>query len=85
MQLVNKHWGPHGMKGWTITVSNKEDAAEGNPPPYCVQAFVYWGSMEEFQSAQAGGSPEVMGDIPNYCDVEPVVWVSREHATQELA
>ncbi|QIW97991.1 hypothetical protein AMS68_003509 [Peltaster fructicola] len=68
MPLVQKHWGPIGLKSWKITKIGDADA------PFIVQATLEWASMDEFKSASSGDTAKtVFGDIPNFCDKQPTV------------
>ncbi|KAK5123308.1 hypothetical protein LTR85_002738 [Meristemomyces frigidus] len=67
MPLVQKNWSQYGLKSWKVVNFGKE--AE-----YCVQATLEFGSMDDFK--KAGGSSEageVMGDIKNFCDAQPLL------------
>lgn len=67
MPLVGKLWGPAGLKGWKVLKF-------GDDQPYCVQATLEWGSMEDFQKAGAGEhTAEIMGDVKNFSDKEPTL------------
>lgn len=46
MALVDKHWGPFGMKSWTIV-----QFEEGDPSGMHVQAIMLWESIEAFEKA----------------------------------
>ena len=67
MPLVESKWKSYGLKSWKV-IQFKEDA------PYCVQATLEWGSMDEFNKAASGPeTPEVLGDVPNFSDKEPIL------------
>lgn len=67
MPLVQKSWSQYGLKSWKVI--NFGEEAE-----YKVQATLEFGSMDEFQKAGAGSeAPEVMGDIKNFCDGQPIL------------
>ena len=67
MPLVAKHWTPLGLKSWKVLQFPPES-------PYCVQATLEWGSMDDFKAAAGHESAkEVMGDIKNFSDKEPVL------------
>lgn len=48
MPLVDKHWGPFGMKSWTIVQFQEND-----PSGMHVQAIMLWESVEAFEKAIA--------------------------------
>lgn len=67
MPLVQKKWSQYGLKSWKVI-------QYGPDAPHCVQATLEFGSMEEFK--KAGGGPEaaeVMGDIKNFSDKDPLL------------
>ncbi len=48
----------------------------GSPAIYVAMANLYFNSMEEFGQAFAAGAPTLMGDLPNFTDIAPVVQIS---------
>ncbi|KAJ9622340.1 hypothetical protein H2203_006558 [Taxawa tesnikishii (nom. ined.)] len=65
MPLVQKLWGPQGLKSWTVLKF-------GNDSPYSVQATLEWDDMETFQKAAAGEhTAEIMNDVPNFASTKP--------------
>lgn len=50
--------------------------APGAPPPFAASCSVYADSVEAFQAAIGPHMEEILADIPNYTDVQPVVWIS---------
>lgn len=50
--------------------------APGAPAPYVGICHIYSPSIEAFQAAMARHAKEIMGDIPNYTDLQPVMQVS---------
>lgn len=50
--------------------------APGSPATYVAMANLYFNSMEEFGYAFATGVPTLMGDLPNFTDITPVVQIS---------
>jgi uncharacterized protein (TIGR02118 family) len=51
-------------------------AVPGSPPPYAAAAHLYFNSIPEFQAAFMSSAAEIMGDVPNYTDVQPQVQIS---------
>jgi uncharacterized protein (TIGR02118 family) len=51
-------------------------ARPGDPPPYAAICFLYF---EDTGTLRALGqhSPELMADIPNFTNVQPIIQVSR--------
>ena len=50
--------------------------APGAPSPFLAACSIVSPSAEALQGALAPHAKEIMGDIPNYTDVQPVVWIS---------
>ena len=51
-------------------------AAPGSPAPYHAIGELYFNRVEDFGAAMAPHGKEIMGDIPNYTSVSPVLMVS---------
>jgi len=50
--------------------------APGSKPPYAAMAQLAFDSPEAFKAAFAPHAAAILGDIPNYTDIEPVIQVS---------
>ncbi|GAB3772283.1 EthD family reductase [Ramlibacter monticola] len=50
--------------------------APGAPAPFVGMCHLYCESAEEFQKAFGANAAEILGDIPNYTDLQPIVQVS---------
>ena len=48
----------------------------GSKPPYSGMCHLYFDSVDAFQKAFGPHSGEIMSDIPNYTDVQPVIQIS---------
>jgi uncharacterized protein (TIGR02118 family) len=48
----------------------------GSPPIYIAMGHLFFDSIEDFQNAFGPHTKEIMGDIPNYTDVQPLIQVS---------
>ncbi|NRF71784.1 EthD family reductase [Aquincola sp. S2] len=48
----------------------------GAPPPYVAMCHLYCDSAEAFQAAFGPHVKEIMGDIPNYTDLQPQIQIS---------
>jgi uncharacterized protein (TIGR02118 family) len=65
----------------------KDAAVEGGlgggepaaPPIYVAMGHLYFDSVEDFQSSFGPHADAIMGDRPNYTNVEPVIQVSQVH------
>jgi uncharacterized protein (TIGR02118 family) len=51
-------------------------AAPGSPPAFLAMGHLLFDSVEAFQAAFAPHMAEIMGDIPNYTAIEPVIQIS---------
>jgi uncharacterized protein (TIGR02118 family) len=50
--------------------------APGAPPTYIAMGHLLFDSAEAFQSAFAPHAAAIMGDIPNYTKIQPIIQVS---------
>lgn len=50
--------------------------APGAAAPYVTLGQIVCTSLDDFQSVMQRHGPEIMGDIPNYTDIQPVIQVS---------
>lgn len=48
----------------------------GSPAAYAAMGHLYFDSVEEFQAAFGPHAEEILGDMPNYTDVQPVIQIS---------
>lgn len=48
----------------------------GDPPTYVGMCHIYCDSVEAFQASFGPHAQEIMGDIPNYTDLTPIVQIS---------
>ena len=51
-------------------------ATPGAPPAYAAMGHLWFDSVAEFQAAFAPHAGEIMADIPNYTDIQPVIQIS---------
>lgn len=51
--------------------------APGSPAPFVCIGRLYFDTLEGFQQAMAAHGPEILGDVPNYTDIEPQLQVSQ--------
>lgn len=51
-------------------------AEPGSPPTYIAMGHLYFDSVEEFQTAFGPHAESIMGDIPNYTEIQPTIQVS---------
>ena len=50
--------------------------APGQPPTYVAEGALLCTSVEAFQAAFGPHAAEILGDIPNYTDAQPVLQIS---------
>jgi uncharacterized protein (TIGR02118 family) len=50
--------------------------APGAPPTYVAMGHLYFDSAEAFQAAFTPHAAAIMGDIPNYTKIQPVIQIS---------
>jgi uncharacterized protein (TIGR02118 family) len=50
--------------------------APGAPAPYVALGHVYFDALEGFQKGMGQHGKEIMGDIPNYTDIQPQIQIS---------
>ena len=51
-------------------------ATPGAPPAYVAMGHLYFDSTDAFQTSFGPHAPEIMADIPNYTNVQPVIQIS---------
>ena len=60
-----------------VTVEEGLGGAEpGSPPVYIAMSHLLFDSVEAFRSAFGLHAEAIMGDIPNYTDVQPTIQIS---------
>lgn len=52
------------------------DAEPGSRATYIAMSHLYFDSVEAFQNAFGPQSESIMGDIPNYTDIQPMIQIS---------
>lgn len=68
LPLVQKHFGPHGLKSWEITEFTPE-----TDQSFRVQVILSWASAEGASTAgNAPGAKVLKDDIANFSDAEPM-------------
>jgi uncharacterized protein (TIGR02118 family) len=50
--------------------------APGAPPTYVAMGHLFFDSAEAFQAAFAPHAAAIMGDIPNYTTIQPIIQIS---------
>jgi len=62
-----------GLLGTSIEVCKGLSSPTGAPPTNICVARIRINSTEEFSSAMAQHGAKIMGDIPNYTNIEPQI------------
>lgn len=63
------------LKGASIE-SGLSGGAPGSPAPFAAIANMYFNSMEEFGQAFGASADKILGDLPNFTTIEPVMQIS---------
>ena len=74
MDLVSRTMGPSLLSARAVKGIGTPDP--DTPAAHQIIAILEFESMEILQNCMAEHAEEVMGDIPNFTDVEPVVQIS---------
>lgn len=48
----------------------------GSPPSYVAMGNLYFETMESFQSSFGPNAGKIMGDVPNFTNIEPAMQIS---------
>lgn len=71
--LLQKHWGPLGLKEVTV-VELAPTLADGSKSPYIYQAVTIWESMDHAMNAMTAEiSQSLFADIPNFSNQQPMI------------
>ena len=74
MPLLQRRMG-EACRSYTID-KGLAGGAPGQPAPYVAMCHVYSDSVEAFQAAFGPHAKEIMADIANYTDLQPVMQIS---------
>jgi uncharacterized protein (TIGR02118 family) len=75
MPLVGERWRDAGLTGGEALLG--KTGADGTEPPYFAIGIIHFDSEESLQAALQGQhAPEVIADIRNFTNVEPVIQVN---------
>ncbi len=74
MPLLQARMGAHCLR-YTID-KGLAGGAPGAPPTYVGMCHVYCESVESFQAGFGPHAKEILGDIPNYTDLQPIIQIS---------
>jgi uncharacterized protein (TIGR02118 family) len=63
------------LKGMTVD-QGLAGGQPGSKPPFVAMVHMLFDSVEAFQAAFGPHAKEIMGDIPNYTDIQPTIQIS---------
>ena len=66
----------NALKGATVE-QGIGGGAPGSSAPYAGMGNMYFESIEEFQNSFGPNAEKIMGDLPNFTNIEPVIQVSK--------
>ena len=74
MKLVQQKLGPLGLLGSEVDagIAGMGDAA----PPYAAIGYMFFDTLEAFQAGFDQVGAELVADVPNYTNIEPVIQIS---------
>jgi uncharacterized protein (TIGR02118 family) len=75
--LVEESWGDKGMTSFKA-LKGTGTPNPATPAPYQVIAVIGFESLQAFRNAVKEAGAAVMGDIPNFTDVTPVVQINED-------
>ena len=76
--MVRERWSPMGLED--LRLVRGVVAGDGSPAPYKVIALLTFRSLQDFQKAAEAHIQEILGDGPNFTNVQPVVQINEELA-----
>ena len=76
LPLAGRCWASAGMVGGEALLG--QSTPDGSEPPYFAIGILHFESADALKAALAGKhAPEVLGDIRNFTDVEPIVQINQ--------
>lgn len=82
--FANKHipmvTGPLGATAVRSEVRKGLSSPDGSPPAFVCLANIWINSLEEFNKVMAQHGREIMADVPNYTDIQPVLQIDEVFA-----
>jgi len=69
-----------GLLGNSVIGASVENGlgggAPGAPPAFMAMGNLYFETMESFQNSFGPNAEKIMGDVPNYTNIEPMLQIS---------
>jgi uncharacterized protein (TIGR02118 family) len=75
MALVRERLGGMGLVRIEVD-KGVAGGAPGSPAPFVGVGHLYFNSLEEFQKAMQVHGAELVGDVPNFTDIQPQFQIS---------
>ncbi|HXL46663.1 MAG TPA: EthD family reductase, partial [Candidatus Binatia bacterium] len=75
MKLVRERLGSFGLVRTEVD-KGVAGGAPGAPAPYVAIGHVYFNSLDGFQKGMGQHAKEIMGDVPNYTNIQPQIQIS---------
>ncbi|MGI4853785.1 MAG: EthD family reductase [Janthinobacterium lividum] len=69
--LVTERWSPLGLE--KVEMVRGTASMDGGAPAFAMMATLYFTSDDHLQQALTTHGSEVLGDIPNFTDAEPMM------------
>jgi uncharacterized protein (TIGR02118 family) len=66
----------NALKGASIE-SGLGGGAPGSQAPFIAIANMYFNNIEDFEQSFGPNSGKIMGDLPNFTDIEPIIQISK--------
>lgn len=63
------------LKGYTIDKGISGRTSD-EPIPYLAIGYLYFNKVSEYRNSFAASAEQILGDIPNYTNIQPVVLIS---------
>jgi uncharacterized protein (TIGR02118 family) len=75
MKLVRERLGSFGLVRTEVD-KGMAGGAPGAPAPFVAIGHVYFNSLDGFQKGMGQHGKEIMGDVPNYTNIQPQIQIS---------
>jgi uncharacterized protein (TIGR02118 family) len=75
MKLVRERLGSFGLVRTEVD-KGVAGGAPGAPAPFVAVGHVYFNSLDGFQKGMGQHGKEIMGDVPNYTNIQPQIQIS---------
>ena len=73
LPMVRRKFGPYGLTN--AEVDKGVEGLGGDASPFFAIGYLYFKTLDDFHKAYAAVGAEVVGDIPLYTDVTPMIQI----------